>query len=331
MSENEKNSKGNNLYIPVIIGVTVAVLALSYGMFSLAQRDRNQTNDRADYSAQGQADQELLTLAEQYQISVGKASLIREAIAQNPGLTVEVLVPMTLQELSQMISDKAAAEASSEIANSGNGAEISSKMPNAGNGVGISSEMSNQESASGSPAGTQNPNNNTNAPTGTQYLENGAGEPSYIGEKAAKEAALADAGLKESSVAYLFCYVDYDDGRAEHYNVDFATANTEYEYEIDLYSGRVLDKGIEAILVNPQKENGASPGGEPYIGEEAAWSAALNHVGLAETEVQNKKVQLDMEDGIMVYEIEFEKGRIEYDYEIHATSGEILKAEKDSD
>lgn len=70
---------------------------------------------------------------------------------------------------------------------------------------------------------------------------------------------------------------------------------------------------------------------DSYIGEEAAWTTALNHAGLKETEVSKKKVQLDMEDGTMVYEVEFEKGWTEYDYEINAVSGEIIKAEKDID
>lgn len=156
---------------------------------------------------------------------------------------------------------------------------------------------------------------------------------SYIGEDAAKEAALADAGVKESDTAYMSCYVDYDDGRAEHYNVEFVVGSTEYEYEIDLYSGSVLEKSMDAVSgIRPDNRTPeTSDATASYIGEEAAWTTALNHAGLKETEVSKKKVELDMEDGIMVYEVEFEKGRTEYDYEINAVSGEIIKAEKDID
>ena len=43
------------------------------------------------------------------------------------------------------------------------------------------------------------------------------------------------------------------------------------------------------------------------------------------------KVDLDLERGVMVYEVEFRVGNMEYEYEINAKSGKILKAEKDRD
>ena len=38
-----------------------------------------------------------------------------------------------------------------------------------------------------------------------------------------------------------------------------------------------------------------------------------------------------MRNGIPAYEVELKSGGYEYDYEIHAVTGEVLKAERDVD
>ena len=65
------------------------------------------------------------------------------------------------------------------------------------------------------------------------------------------------------------------------------------------------------------------------ITAEKAKEIALRHAGLQANEVKRLKVERDRDDGIVKYDVEFEKGRVEYDYEIHAATGKILKTEKD--
>ena len=74
----------------------------------------------------------------------------------------------------------------------------------------------------------------------------GADAGSYIGESAAKAAALAHAGLSEGQVTRLTAKLDHDDGRAE-YEVEFHIGNTEYSYDIDAVTGSILshDKDID--------------------------------------------------------------------------------------
>ena len=43
------------------------------------------------------------------------------------------------------------------------------------------------------------------------------------------------------------------------------------------------------------------------------------------------EVELDEEDGILVYEVEFKSGNMEYSYEIDAASGAVLKHESERD
>lgn len=72
-----------------------------------------------------------------------------------------------------------------------------------------------------------------------------------------------------------------------------------------------------------------------YITEEAAKTAALNHAGLAEADLQAVRVKLDYDDGRTVYDVEFvrqaDTGIEEYDYEIDAVSGEILGYDYDAE
>ncbi len=72
----------------------------------------------------------------------------------------------------------------------------------------------------------------TNAPTAAQTGD--------IGEDAAYAAALAKAGVTESDVTRSKVKRDYDDGRLE-YEVEFRTADTEYECTVDAATGDVFE------------------------------------------------------------------------------------------
>ena len=65
-----------------------------------------------------------------------------------------------------------------------------------------------------------------------------------IGEDAALEIALKDAGLTKDAVDYSNSHLDYDDGRTE-YEVEFRQGNTEYDYTIEAYTGEILERSSE--------------------------------------------------------------------------------------
>lgn len=77
--------------------------------------------------------------------------------------------------------------------------------------------------------------------------------------------------------------------------------------------------------------NCAKPAAQKYIGKEAAIAAALAHAGLARTEVRDLECELDRENGVMIYEVEFESGIYDYEYDIDAVTGRILKSKKELD
>ena len=63
-----------------------------------------------------------------------------------------------------------------------------------------------------------------------------------------------------------------------------------------------------------------------YIGVEAAKSAAFVHAGLDAAQVTMGEVDFDYEDGRMVYELEFYANGAEYEYDIDASTGAVVKS-----
>lgn len=67
------------------------------------------------------------------------------------------------------------------------------------------------------------------------------------------------------------------------------------------------------------------------IGSENALKAALNDAGVSEENAIITKSKMSFDDGKFVYDIEFLADAMEYDYEIKASDGAIIKKEKDID
>ena len=68
-----------------------------------------------------------------------------------------------------------------------------------------------------------------------------------------------------------------------------------------------------------------------YIGQEKAKQAAISHAGASADKLTEYEIELDFEHGVMVYEVEFKCEGFEYDYEIDAVTGAVLKSEKEPD
>lgn len=66
-----------------------------------------------------------------------------------------------------------------------------------------------------------------------------------------------------------------------------------------------------------------------YIGVEAAKSAAFAHAGLDTSQVTMGEVDFDYEDGCMVYELEFYADGAEYEYDIDASTGAVVKSSQE--
>ena len=67
----------------------------------------------------------------------------------------------------------------------------------------------------------------------------------------AKQAALNFAGVNASNAAFTKAYKGYDDGR-EVYEIEFYANNTEYDMDVDVFTGRITDfsteyHGVQAV------------------------------------------------------------------------------------
>ena len=75
----------------------------------------------------------------------------------------------------------------------------------------------------------------------------------------------------------------------------------------------------------------AIPVPENLIGEEKAKEIALQKAGLSHGEVVFDRVELEKDEGPWHYEVEFKKGRTEYNADINASDGTIMSWETDID
>lgn len=85
------------------------------------------------------------------------------------------------------------------------------------------------------------------------------------------------------------------------------------------------EKKTEIIDENTKKLGTASD--SSYIGKEKAKNIALKNAGISAKNVKKIEIELDADDGIIVYDIDFIANNIEYEYEINAKTGDIIKKE----
>ena len=87
----------------------------------------------------------------------------------------------------------------------------------------------------------------------------------------------------------------------------------------------VLSERNQTTLKTVEKEGNAST--KAYIGKTKAKQIALNHAEVSNHE--NLEIEFDADNGIIVYEVDFNTATMEYEYEINAITGKIIKTEKE--
>ena len=158
-----------------------------------------------------------------------------------------------------------------------------------------------------------------------------AGAPAMpIGKDAAAYAAEQYAGTTALDSVTVEVDPELDESPA-HYEVELHTAWGEFEYLVDAYTGEVLSGQKDLPSTAPVGDETAKPAPTGDIGHAKAKSIALNHAGVSENKAYDMEIELDDEDGTLVYEVEFKSGNMEYSYEINAATGAILKHEAELD
>ncbi|MBE6072332.1 MAG: peptidase [Clostridium butyricum] len=201
----------------------------------------------------------------------------------------------------------------------------------------------NNENVTNNNGTTTNESNNettnsgtTNSGTNPNTVNDTANNPSSISVEKAKEIALNHAGLSANQVSFVKSELDNDDG-IQKYEIEFHNNNTEYDYEINAANGEILsyDHDIENYNNgNTTNNNGTNNSGSNStttntnnISVEKAKEIALNHAGLSANQVSFEKSELENDNGVQEYDIEFHYNNKEYSYKINANTGAILSYE----
>ena len=146
----------------------------------------------------------------------------------------------------------------------------------------------------------------------------------YIGEAKAKEIALSAAGVSATDAKFMTCKFDYENGIAV-YEVEFYFGSAEYSYDINAKTGDVLKAEIDKNGLNIPDPDAA------YIGKAKAKEIAFAAAGVKEADAKKVQVKFEFDDGVAKYEVDFHADKYDYEYDIDALNGSILKAEKDRD
>ena len=211
----------------------------------------------------------------------------------------------------------------SETASNGNKTNTESTTQN-------STESNVQNSSESS---TENNNVNTSQDNNTNNAQNNiVNNTGNISLDKAKEIALSHAGLSADQVTFVQANMDFDDG-IQKYDIKFYCNGQEYDYEINSSNGQIIqfdyDMEYNYIPNNNTTNYQSNVNTTANISVERAKEIALSHAGLASNQVTFQRIELDFDNGIQKYEIEFYYNYREYSYEIDANTGNILSYEQD--
>ncbi len=153
-----------------------------------------------------------------------------------------------------------------------------------------------------------------------------ATQTSQLSLEDAKKLVFAHLGITESQISYPDFQLD--EGKFE---LDFHVGDTEYEVDVDAATGKILKIEKEVEKPRPTTPPATTVPSAPSATQTMTWEDAkllvLSFLGIAEN--QTYDWDFDYENGR--FELEFQIGNMEYEVDVEATTGKILKVEKEID
>ena len=291
-------------------------------------------------------DASLKSLADQYGISVGKATLIQKICNADPTKTFESLAGLSVNDLYLIAETKSISSegsvtqgspssASYITADEAEQAALSHAGISASDVSFITCELDfddgimvyEVEFISGSTEYDYDINAldksvlKFSTERADNYNQSGQGSSSgnsaSVTEAEAQQAAFSHAGVSGATV--IKAEYDREDNK---YEIEFIAGSYKYEYEISAADGRVLKSEKEAV-----KSSVSSSGTAYSVSADDAKQTALSHAGVTNP----NELEIDYDRDENKYEIEFKSGGYEYSYDINAATGEIIKSEKERD
>ncbi len=183
---------------------------------------------------------------------------------------------------------------------------------------------SNDSTAAAAASGTE-----STGTSGTQ-TSGGQGTGAAVTEEEAKQIALEDAGIKEADTQAFYVKYELDDGRKK-YDVEFYADGMEYDYEIDADTGEIIsfDQDMEYSLYNNGTTGttsgtaGSSSTSQDILSEEEVAAIALERVPGADA--SHLRLELDRDDGRVLYEGQIIYNGVEYEFEIDGQTGNVIE------
>lgn len=121
----------------------------------------------------------------------------------------------------------------------------------------------------------------------------------------------------------------YDDG-VLICEAEVSYKGIEYEFEVNAKTREVIS--VESDRYYHYEDNSSGNSEENgLITKEQALKKVLDRAGLAEDDISRLNIELDHDDNVWKYEIEFISGKYEYEAEVNADTGVITSYERDTD
>ena len=201
-------------------------------------------------------------------------------------------------------------------------------------GIAVSNDFTNKDekntvtssdvSKNGADTGSPDKNGSV-ASADNSEVSVGSGESSGgVSLEDAKKIALADAGLSEADVSFSQTEQDTDDN-IQVYDIKFSTSDKKYGYEINADDGSVIEKDVRALNTAQSSLPVGGGDGDKYISVGEAKETALKDAGLSASDVKFVKAELDNDNNVKVYDVEFTAADKKYDYEINAVDRSIIE------
>ena len=139
----------------------------------------------------------------------------------------------------------------------------------------------------------------------------------YISIDNVKDIVFKHAKVENKNVTNLEIEYDYENGNMI-YDVEFHCNNIEYDYEVDAVSGKILKIEIENNNNNNNSNN-------KYLSKNKIEEIAIKKANVSK--YYDYDIEFEFKGGTPIYEVEFETDGAEYEIEIDAKNGNIIKYE----
>ena len=164
----------------------------------------------------------------------------------------------------------------------------------------------------------------------------------YLSKDEVQDIVIDDINQNKNDIYFESVDFEFDE---KAYDVNVYYNNVEYEYKIDAKNGRIIYTDFTNNSVDMQNnqnvtnngtgaQNGHNNGtqniqGTNGISLNEAKQIAFEQAGVTEANVNITKAVHEVDDGIDVFEIEFNDNNYEYDFTINKNTGEVISYDRD--